>query len=51
MRACGHTDARRIRCTEQLLHTLDEVRIGELSGDDFVLLGLENLSHRKVTAV
>lgn len=37
--------------TEQLLPTLDQVRIGKLTGNDFVLLGLEDLSHRKVSAV
>ena len=37
--------------TEQLLPTLDHVRIGKLTGNDFVLLGLEDLSHRKVSAV
>jgi len=37
--------------TEQLLPTLEQVRIGNLTGNDFVLLGLEDLSHRKVTAV
>lgn len=28
-----------------------QVRIGKLSGNDFVLLGLEDFSHRKVSAV
>ena len=37
--------------TEQLLPTLDQVRIGKLTGNDFILLGLEDLSHRKVSAV
>lgn len=37
--------------TEQLLPTLDQVRIGKLTGNDFVLLGLEDLSHRKISAV
>lgn len=37
--------------TEQLLPTLDQVRIGKLTGNDFVLLGPEDLSHRKVSAV
>lgn len=37
--------------TEQLLPTLDQVRIGKLTGNYFVLLGLEDLSHRKVSAV
>ena len=37
--------------TEQLLPTLDQVRIGKLTGNDFVLLGVEDLSHRKVTAI
>ncbi len=36
--------------TDQLLPALDQVRIGKLTGDDFVLLGSEDLSHRKVTA-
>lgn len=36
--------------TEQLLPTLDQVRIGKLTGNDFVLLGVEDLSHRKVSA-
>ena len=36
--------------TEQLLPTLDQVRIGKLTGNDFVLLGIEDLSHRKVSA-
>ena len=37
--------------TDQLLPTLDQVRIGKLTGNDFVLLGLEDLSHRKASAV
>ena len=37
--------------TEQLLPTLDQVRIGKLTGNDFVLLGVEDLSHRKVSAI
>ena len=37
--------------TEQLLPTLDQVRIGKLTGNDFVLLGFEDLSHRKVSAI
>ena len=37
--------------TEQLLPTLDHVRLGKLTGNDFVLLGLEDLSHRKVSAI
>lgn len=37
--------------TEQLLPTLDQVRIGKLTGNDFILLGLEDLSHRKVSAI
>ncbi|MDQ6878184.1 MAG: hypothetical protein M3082_10910 [Candidatus Dormibacteraeota bacterium] len=37
--------------TEQLMPTLDQVRIGKLTGNDFVLLGIEDLSHRKVTAL
>ena len=37
--------------TEQLLPSLDQVRIGRLKGYDFVLLGVEDLSVRKVTAV
>lgn len=37
--------------TEQLLPTLDQVRIGKLTGNDFVLLGIEHLSHRKVSVV
>ena len=37
--------------TEQLLPTLDKVRIGKLSGAQFVLFGEEDLSHRKVTAL
>lgn len=37
--------------TDHLLPTLDQVRIGKLTGNDFVLLGLEDLSHRKVSAV
>jgi hypothetical protein len=36
--------------TEQLLPTLDQVRIGRLHGHDFVLLGIEDLSYRKVAA-
>ena len=39
------------RPTEQLLPALDQVRIGRLDGNDVVLLGLEDLSHRKVSAV
>ena len=37
--------------TEQLLPTLDQVRIGKLTDNGFVLLGLEDLSHRKVTVI
>ena len=37
--------------TEQLLPTLDQVRIGKLQGNDFVLLGIEDLSYRKVSAL
>jgi hypothetical protein len=37
--------------TEQLLPALDQVRIGKLTGNDFVLLGFEDLSHRKVSAI
>ena len=37
--------------TAQLLPTLDQVRIGKLKGNDFVLLGIEDLSRRKVTAL
>jgi hypothetical protein len=37
--------------TEQVLPTLDQVRIGKLKGNDFVLLGIEDLSYRKVSAV
>jgi hypothetical protein len=36
--------------TEQLLPALDQVRIGKLTGNDFVLLGVEDLSYRKVSA-
>ena len=36
--------------TEQLLPTLDQVRIGKLTGNDFVLLGIEDLSYRRVPA-
>jgi hypothetical protein len=37
--------------TEQLLPALDQVRIGRLKGNHFVLIGLEDLSYRKVSAV
>jgi hypothetical protein len=37
--------------SEQLLPALDQVRIGKLQGNDFVLLGFEDLSHRKVSAI
>lgn len=37
--------------TEQLLPTLDQARIGKLTGNDFVLLGVEDLSRRKVSAI
>lgn len=37
--------------TERLLPALDQVRLGRLTGNHFVLLGLEDLSRRKVTAV
>lgn len=37
--------------TEQMLPTLDQVRIGKLTGNDFVLLGLEDLSFRKTSAI
>jgi hypothetical protein len=37
--------------TEQLLPALDQVRIGKLTDNDFVLLGVEDLSQRKVTAL
>jgi hypothetical protein len=36
---------------ERRAHELDQVRIGNLQGDDFVLLGIEDLSFRKVMAV
>ena len=37
--------------TDQLLPTLDKVRIGKLTGTQFVLFCEEDLSHRKVQAV
>ncbi len=37
--------------TDQLLPPLDQVRIGRLTGNHFVLLGFEDLSYRKVSAV
>lgn len=37
--------------SEQLLPALGQVCIGKLQGNDFVLLGFEDLSHRKVSAV
>ncbi len=37
--------------TDQLLPALDQVRIGRLTGNHFVLLGLEDVSYRKVSAV
>ena len=32
---------------EQLLPTLDQVRLGKAAGDDFLLFGVEDLSYRK----